>query len=92
MPKAIYTNLQSAVAEYTVRLTDPAEFDRQFAEVLSWKLSALISSSLTSGDPYKLAINAAKKYNELLSRASAKAQNEIEEYPTQDSEFISVRL
>lgn len=92
MPKAIYTNLQGAVAEYTIRLTDPAEFDRQFVELLSWKLAALISRSLTSGDPYKTAIDAERGYRELLARTSAKSQNEIEEYPTQDSEFISVRL
>lgn len=92
MPRAVYTNLQNAVAAYTVRATNPGDFDRMFAELLSWKLAVLIAPSLINGDPYKKGERAEKKYLEVLSQHKAHVLNTVQDYPQPDSEFISVRL
>lgn len=43
--RLIYTGEASAVLEYTVKVTDPEEFDGLFVSMLAWKLAATIAPS-----------------------------------------------
>lgn len=45
--KAIATNVDSAYAEFTRKITDPTDFDPVFIEALSFKLASLLSKTLT---------------------------------------------
>src|SRR5437867_12609757 len=55
----IFTNLPSAQAEYTVDVTDAAEFDAAFVSMLAWRLAAVLGPSLSrNADIVKLATEA----------------------------------
>lgn len=70
----LYTNAESAVAEYTADIQDNELMDEQFREVLAWKLAASVAARL-SKEP-KITQMATAEYERLYSEAIANATNE----------------
>lgn len=71
----IYTDMPSAIIEYTERVTAVERFPPSFVAALAYKLASMIAAMVTGGDPQKLGIVAYEKYlrernNAMLAAAS----------------------
>jgi len=87
----VYTDLDSASIEYTVREDNPGKFPSDFVVALSYKLAWYIAPRLTKGDPFNLRANVEKAYSYSISKAARNSFNEqAEEEPVQ-SEFVRDR-
>lgn len=88
--KLIYTNYEQAELEYTVGVTDTAEFDAMFTSMLSWKLAATLapSSSRIKGMGEKCM----ELYEIDKSKAQRAALNEQQQEVPPESTLISDRL
>lgn len=87
--RVIWTDLESAAAVYTKRITDATVFDPAFISALSWGLSSRIAMPL-SVDP-RLSQMAAQQFSLATQRALASAFNEG--YAARpESDLISVRF
>lgn len=87
----IYSDEESAQAEYTVDVEDTSRFPDDVVLAISYRLAAYMAPRLTGGDPYKLGDKAAQNYSYELSKAKATAVNEEQEEEDPDSEFIRAR-
>jgi hypothetical protein len=85
--KLIFTDIQDAQAEYTVRVTDALQYPPDFVLAFSLRLAMYMAPKLTAGDPFRLGLRAAQMYLSELSKARATALNE--EQPDEEplSEF-----
>lgn len=89
--KLIFTDLEEAQAEWTVRITDAAEFSPTFALALSFRLAVYIAPRLMAG-------NSSKRQQELMQlymmhgeKAADLAANEEQPDIPPESEFITGR-
>lgn len=89
--KLVYTDRQSAVAEYTVAVSDTSTFDPLFAQALAFKLGFYIAPRVTASDPFKLGQRAFTLYQMAVEQARDMALNEQQDDPEPDSEFILYR-
>jgi hypothetical protein len=89
--QVIFTDLENAQAEYTVRVTDTNRFASLFALALSFRLASYIAPKVTSGDPYKLGDRAMRFFDYEVSAAEASAANGEQPDQEPDSEFIRTR-
>lgn len=87
----LYTDLEDAELEYTLKETDTGRFPSDFTMALSLRLAAYIAPRVAEEDPFQLGQRALQLYQFELSRAQASALNE--EQPDEDpqSEFIRGR-
>jgi hypothetical protein len=98
--RLIYTNYavpnsdgdDSIEIEYTLQITDPAEFDAMFLSALAWRLAALLAPSIaqTKEDP-QICTRAQQNYELDKQRAQAAARNESQDEPNPDAEWIRAR-
>lgn len=72
--RVIYTQQDDAVLEYSLQVTDPAEFDSFFVSMLAWKIAATLSPALAK-DP-KTAPAMMQMYLVEKSAAQSRALNE----------------
>lgn len=89
--KVIYTDMQSAELEYTVKVTDSQRFPDDFVLAISFKLAALMAPRLTAGDPFKLGQYASAMYDRHIKIAAANSYNEEQQDETVSSEFVRYR-
>jgi hypothetical protein len=87
----IFTDLADAVAEFTIRETDPSKYPSDFTMAFSMRLAALIAPRLTGGDPFKVGERAMRLYQIEIERARATAFNEQQNEEPPESEFIRAR-
>lgn len=85
----ICTDVESAVAEFTARIVNPARYDAAFVSALAWALAAEIATPLARGIE---AMKNAKVMLDLeISEACAKALKEEKRDPPPESEFVRAR-
>jgi hypothetical protein len=89
--RVIYTDEETAEAEYTVRETDVLQYPPDFTFALAYKLAVLIVPRLSGSDPFKLIPGLKKDYQDALQRAAANALNEQQDETPPDSDYVSVR-
>jgi hypothetical protein len=87
--QTLCTDVEQAVAEYTVRVVNPLRFTSQFSSALEWALAAELALPLAKGIDY--AKNAAVKYEQEINETLAKSLNEEAPDVPADSEFVTVR-
>lgn len=87
--KVILTNQDEALGEYTIDVTDPAEFDPQFVLVLSWWIAAHIAKPLTGSDDAR--DHAVRMFSNLMPVQQAKDANEKQDTTTHDASWIDAR-
>lgn len=88
--KLIYTDIDSAVAEITGRVTNPAEFDHAFASALSWYIASEVSMPLSAMDALRK--QAMQGYMMELDVAKRIATNEGRGTYDIDTELINSRF
>jgi len=89
--RIIFSDVDEAECEYTLRVTDPQLFPPDFILALSFRLAAYIAPALTAGDPFKLGERAMRMYQMEISKATATSFNEEQPEQLPDSEFIRAR-
>jgi hypothetical protein len=89
--KLIFCDIDSAAAEYTVRVLDVLRYPPDFVMAVSLKLAFYIAPSITAGDPFKMGDRAFKLYKLLIEDAKANAVNEEQVDQERDSSFIEGR-
>jgi hypothetical protein len=89
--KVIFTDIENAELEYTVKVTDSQRFPDDFVLALSYKLAAVMAPRLTSGDPFKLGVLAANAYDRFIKIAAANSYNEEQQDEVVESEFVRYR-
>ena len=87
----IYTDAESATAEYTLRETRVNLYPPDFCIALSLRLAAYIAPQLTGGDPFRLGERSMKMYVVELSKAQASAFNEEQSDQAPEAESIQAR-
>lgn len=87
----IYTDMEDAILEYTVKVTNSALFPPDFTMAFSYRLGYLIAPRLTKGDPFKLGQNCINMFRDAIATAKADAINENQDEELPDSEFIRGR-
>jgi hypothetical protein len=87
--RLIYTDLETATAEYTYDVTDPAMFSPSFVAAFSVRLGSQIATALSrlKGKDESLL----KKYLLLISQAQANDANSRVAYPPLDAEAVRIR-
>lgn len=87
----VYTDVEQAQAEWTVRITNPEEFSADFVAALQFYLAWRIAPLVTGGDPFKLGQAARRDYALALSFAAENAAaEEVADIPP-ESEFVRGR-
>ncbi len=89
--KRIYTDVESARANYTKLEDDISLWPSDFALALSYKIAFMIAPGLTKGDPFKLGDKAQQNYVMTIRNAMANAANEEQPEEDPDSELIRAR-
>lgn len=79
----ICTDQETAVLEYTVRVTNPTRYDAVFTSAFAWALGA--EAALPLAKTIEHSKNAAAAYNSVIADAIAKALNE----EVTEREFVS---
>lgn len=87
----IYSDMEDAEVEYTIRETIVGRYPPDFIMALSFRIAAYIAPSVTGGDPFKLGERALSLYTYELSKAEASGLNEEQPDQNPDSEFIRAR-
>jgi hypothetical protein len=87
--RLIFTDVEDAVLEYTMRVFEPERYDPQFVVMISWYLAHLIANPLSriggaSEKCYEM-------YRNLKSIASATSMNERQQDDNQEAEWILAR-
>lgn len=88
----IYTDMEDAEIEYTIRVTNPLRYPPDFLMALSLRLASYIAPRLTGGDPFKLGNRALELYAFEIGKSEASAANEEQPDETPESEFVQERL
>lgn len=89
--RLIYTDEETAVCEYTKRITDTSIFPPDFTLAFSYYMASLMAPRITGGDQFKLGQLAYAQYRNAISEASAKAVNEQKAEELPESEYIRER-
>jgi hypothetical protein len=87
----IFTNRAEACLEYTFKQSIVTRWPADFKMGFSYLLAFYIAPRLTDGDPFNLQPKVLKLAEQKLEAAAAKAFNEEEPDPQQDSEFMRAR-
>ncbi len=87
----VLTDTRDAVAEFTVKETDPSLYAADFIMAFSLRLAAMIAPRLTGGDPFKVGERALRLYQFEIQKARATAENEEQKEEPPESEFIRAR-
>lgn len=87
--RLIYTNQDLAQIEYTVKVTDPDEFDPIFASALAWRIGMSVAAPLSRIQNVIQTCTAG--YEMDLQRAQAAALNESQQGPAPEAEWIQDR-
>jgi hypothetical protein len=87
----IYTDLDEAIAQYTVDMEDPTFYPTDFKMAFSWRLAMYIAPRITAGDPFQRQKAAAEFYQYEISRAQANSSNGQQDDPEPDGEFQRAR-
>ena len=87
----IYTDMQDAIAEYTVDISEVSRFASDFTLALSFLLAALITPRMTGSDRFKISQQMYQLYQAQLSMAKANAMSEEQADELPQSEFIRAR-
>jgi hypothetical protein len=87
--RLIYTHQEDAQLEYTVRITDPTEFDSLFVCALQWRLAIRLAPAL--GRVKDIQTTATNMYAYEIQRAHAKALNEGQHEEPRDAAWIKGR-
>lgn len=87
--KLIYTNEEDAQIEYTASITEPEEFDAMFSSMLSWKLAAGFSPSMSRIKD--MAKTCMEMYEIEKVKAQSRALNEGQQEAQAESEFTAAR-
>ena len=87
--RLIYTNQAEAQIEYTMRVTNPEEFDPLFVSAFAWRLGWVLAPSLSRVE--KIADHCLKMYAIELSKAQAGAGNEQQQEKQIEAEWIRGR-
>lgn len=89
--RVIYTGVEDAVAEYTVRADDTGYYPPDFVMALSYRLAAYIAPSLTGGDPFRFGPITKEMFDRSCGKAKRNAWNEERRDQKPESEFTSGR-
>ena len=83
----LYTDMQNAKIEYSVREDDTDRYPVDFTVALSYKMAVYIAPRLAAGDPFGLAGKAMQMYSYTVAKAANSALNEeqVEEDPQAES-------
>lgn len=87
--KYIVSNLPTAQLEYTVKITDPALFDAQFVEALSYKLAAAICIPLSGSSQRKSELY--QEYKLYLASAQLSSAQESNNQPLRTTAYVDGR-
>jgi hypothetical protein len=83
----VYTDIESAEIEYTIRLDDPSQYPPDFILALSFRLAFYIAPRVTAGDPFNLQQKMMQMYQMEISNAAKTSVNEEQPDVEPDSEF-----
>lgn len=72
----VFTDQDNALAEYTVRITDPSLWPADFAYAVSLLLAYRIAPTVAGGSQWKMADRALAQYKEKIQEAAANASAE----------------
>lgn len=89
--RVIFTDLDEAQGEWTIKVTDSELFPPTFALALSYKIAHQIAPSVTAGDPFKLGDKAFQLYQLNVGKAANNSFNEEQPEQHPESEFIRAR-
>lgn len=87
----VYTDKQSAQAEYTVDTDNVALFKPDFTLAFSLRLAAYVAPVITGGDPFGVGKRAIQFYALELAKAQDNAANEEQDEQVPESEYIRER-
>ena len=87
----IYLNLPQATITYTSYVQNVDRYPADFMLAASLLLAFFISPRVTAGDPFKLGERALKLYEYEISKARARAINEIAPIPNPENEYVTIR-
>lgn len=87
--RLVLTNQPQAVAQYTHRIENPAEFDPLFASALAWLLAVELAGPLTGEDRWR--VRAQQSYEQEIRAAQAAAGNEEHRVDVSTSSFEQAR-
>jgi hypothetical protein len=87
----LYTNQELATVEYTVRVTDPAQFPANFVEALAYKLAVKMARRLAKGNARDLVAENTQAYLFTLNRAWINAARGLGSTAPTASEFERAR-
>lgn len=87
--RLIYSDEEEAVLEYTVRITDPAEFDANFVSAFAWRLAWMLAPAL--GRVAEITKTARDNFYIELTTAKSEALNEGQQESPIDAEWIRGR-
>ncbi len=87
----IYTDMEDAELEYTIKETDVSRYPADFVMAMSFLLASYVAPRLTAGDPFKLGDRSLGLYVAELSKARTMALNEEQADQTPDAEMIRAR-
>lgn len=87
--RVIGSNLASAYAEYTYKVSDPTIYNAKFVIAFSYRLASAMAFSLTGSE--KTGIDLLSVYNAILAEAKRMAYSERLKKPTQTSGYVTSR-
>ncbi len=87
----VYTDSESAQAEYTARITDAGLYPADFELALSLRLASQVAPRLTGGDPFKLGERSLALYNFHIATAEASATSENQDDEQPEAQMIRDR-
>lgn len=87
----LYTDMQDAVIEYSVKIEETNLYPSDFTMALSYKLAFYAAPRLAAGDPFGLRNSAAQMFSMTMAKAAHTSLNEeqVEEDP--QAEWIRAR-
>ena len=85
----ILTDIEDAIIEYSIDISNPKRFNTAFESMLAWAIAGEIALPLSRDVKY--AQNAFSMYEKEKNEAHAAALNEESNEPPQESEFVLVR-
>ena len=88
--KTILTDQPDAIAQYTMKLTDPGEYTPDFVLALSFHIAFMIGPHLAKSDP-KMIEGAERRYVNYISQARAQAYNEEQPDVLPEASYILAR-
>lgn len=87
----LYTDMEDAEIEYTVRVEDTSLYPADFTMAFSYKLAFYSAPRLAAGDPFGLANKAAQMYQMMIAKAAHSDLNENQVEQDVDAEWIRAR-